>query len=112
MFTRSRTNKAEFLEAIRVSDAVWREALHHFEERKLTIDAVSTIVNLYNLYEQPLSKFANLHSKQIEAYSYNPHASLEIEQQSNEVSDYILDKLSDFTGIKRRALNLLKRIEK
>jgi len=77
----------------------------------MKIDAVSTVVGLYSLYEEPLSKFVGIHHKQMESYSYNPNTSLEIETQSNEVSDYILEKLSAFTGVQKRKLNLLKKVK-
>ena len=108
MFRRARINKREFLEATAIANSVWVSAVNHFAEKKMKIDAVSTIVGLYSLYEEPLSKFAGIHHKQMESYSYNPNTPLEIEAQSNEVSDYILEKLSAFTGVQKRKLNLLK----
>ena len=112
MFTRSRSNAKEFEEAIAIANAVWVKAVNHFAEHGLKIDAVSTVVNLYGRYEESLSKHANINSKQIEAYSYNPVVGLSIEEQSNLVSEYILDELALVTGVQRKKFNLLSRIKK
>ena len=103
MYQRSRSNQQEFLKAVMCADAAWRNAVNYFAEQKLAIETVSTIVRLYDLYAEPLSKFANIHDKQIEAFATNmsENATLELEQNSYEVSDYILNELAVFTGIQR-----------
>lgn len=109
MFKRSRTNEKEFLGAVAFANIVWRKSVNHFAEQNIKIDAVSTIIRLYDLYAEPLSKYANIHEKQMEAYAYGSEMQdADIEQTSYEVSDYIIEQLSVFTGIKRKKLNLLK----
>jgi len=110
MFKRSRSNAKEFHEAIKLSDIAWRNSVNHFAEKNLKIDAVSTVIRLYDLYADVMSRYANIHDKQMEAYAYGSSLqNVDIEQASYEVSDYIIEQLSVFTGIKRKRLNLLKK---
>ena len=112
MFTRSRSNKKEFLEAVKYSDIVWRTSVNHFAKHNIKIDAVSTVIRLYDLYAHPLSRYANINEKQMEAYAYKSMLDdNDIEQSSYEVSDFILDQLATYTGIKRKKLNLLQRVK-
>ena len=109
MFQRSRKNEKEFLAAVKCADVVWRASVNHFAEHKIKIDAVSTVIRLYDLYADVLSRYVNLHEKQMEAYAYKAELNdTSIEHSSYEVSDYILDELSNYTGVKRKKLNLLK----
>jgi hypothetical protein len=110
MFTRSRSNRKEFLEAINCADIAWRTSMSHFAKYKLQIDAVSTVVKLHNLYEGPMSKYANIHEKQIEAFSRDieNEITLKIEMDSYEVADFLLDELSKFSGVKRIELQRIK----
>ncbi|MCX6076040.1 MAG: hypothetical protein NTW78_04045 [Campylobacterales bacterium] len=103
MWTRSRSNKNEFFEAIQFADRAWQKSINHFADKKLSIEAISTIVRLYDLYEEPLTKYANIRSKQIEAFArgVTDATSLQHEMNSYEVADYIIEQLSVFTGIKR-----------
>lgn len=103
MFVRSASNKKEFLEALRFADAAWKKAIDHFVKYKLTIEAVSTIIRLYDLYEEPLTKYANVRAKQIDAYAAGiiEKTTLELEQNSYEVADYITECLAEFSGIRR-----------
>lgn len=77
--------------------------MSHFAKYKLQIDAVSTIVKLHNLYEEPMSKYANIHEKQIEAFSRDmeKEITLKVEMDSYKVADYLLDELSKCTGVER-----------
>ena len=110
MYKRSRSNVKEFHEAIAVSDAAWKNCINHFIEQNIKIDAVSTVVRLYDLYADAMSKHANIHDKQMEAYALDAYTGA-IEMTSYEVSDYILDELSVVTGVKRRKLNLLQKVK-
>jgi len=107
MFRRSRSNAKEFHEAIAVANAAWQNAVNHFVGKGLKIDAVSTVIRLYDLYADAMSRYANIHEKQMERYANGAYSG-DIELTSYEVSDYILDQLSAVTGVKRRRLNLLK----
>lgn len=103
MFVRSRSNQKEFLEAIKYADTAWRNSINYFAEQKLKIEAISTIVRLYDLYEEPLTKYANVRAKQIEAYAagVTDETTLEHETNSYEVADYITEQLAIFSGARR-----------
>jgi len=102
MFKRSRSNRKEFVQAIAYADKVWRDAVTHFEKQNLSIEAISTVIRLYDLYADVLSKYANINEKQVEAYAMSATGvSVDIEMTSYKVSDYILELLSDITGVKR-----------
>ena len=113
MFSRSRKNPTDFAKSVMFANVVWREAVEHFAQKKMTIEAVSTILGLYNLYEEELSKFANLNQKQMENFSMNQSDTtiLAYEKNSCEVSNYIIDALAPFTRKERRKLNLLEKIK-
>jgi len=112
MYKRSRSNKKEFYAAIALSDTAWRECINHFAKNNLQIETISTVIRLYDLYANTMSRYANIHDKQMEAYAYcSSIQNVDIEQTSYKVSDYIIEQLSVFTGIKRKKLNLLKGIK-
>ena len=50
-----------------------------------------------------MSKYANIHEKQIEAFSRDmeKEITLKIEMDSYEVADFLLDELSKFSGVQR-----------
>ena len=114
MTSRSRTNYKVFLESVKIGDAVWQDTINHFASKNLKIEVTSTVIRLYDLYEAELSKYASIHSKQIEALAIHQTdvTSKDIEHTSYEVADYLLEKLGAFTGKKRRKLNLFKKVVK
>ncbi len=103
MYVRSRSNQKEFLEAIKYADTAWRNSINYFAAQNLKIEAISTIVRLYDLYEEPLTKYANVRAKQIDAYAagITDDTTLEHETNSYEVADYIIEQLATFSGVKR-----------
>jgi glycyl-tRNA synthetase beta subunit len=110
MFTRSRSSVKEFYKAIAVANAVLKNAVNHFADKNIQIDAVSTVIRLYDLYADAMSRYANIHEKQMERYANGAYSG-DIELTSYEVSDYIIDQLSEVTGVKRQKLNLLQRVK-
>jgi len=111
MYKRSRTNAKEFDEATILANIVWKKSVNHFIDKNMRIDAVSVAIRLYDLYADAMSKHANIHDKQMEAYAFDAYSG-DIEMTSYEVSDYILDELSSVTGVKRQKLNLLQKVKK
>lgn len=103
MYIRSRSNHKEFAEAVNYANIAWQKSINHFVEQKLKIEAISTIVRLYDLYEEPLTKYANVRAKQIEAYAMGitEDTTLEHETNSYEVADYIIEQLAAFSGVRR-----------
>ncbi len=110
MFARSRSNHREFLEALKCADNAWRTSMSYFTKYKLQIDAVATVVKLHNLYEESLSRYANIHEKQIEAFARDmeKEITLKIEMDSYKVADYLLDELSKFSGVQRIKLKCMQ----
>ena len=100
MFKRSRSNKKEFTEAIKVANEAWKTSVTHFLDDKITIETIATVMRLYDLYSVPLSRFFDLHEKQIQDFA-NGQDDFVFEEKSFEVADYIIDVLADETGIKR-----------
>ena len=110
MFRRSRTNAKEFRQAISIADVVWRDAVNHFADKGISIEAISTVVALHNLYAEPLAKFADITQNRIDAYAITSTGEhVEHEQNSYMVSDYIIDRLAEYTGVVRRDLSAMKR---
>ena len=112
MYSRNRSNRKDFLIAIAIVDDVWQQTIHHFCNSKIRIDIMAIIIKLHNLYEKQLSKYANVHQKQMDAFERSQEMidNLEIELHSYELADYIFDTLSDITGIKRVILEFQKEI--
>lgn len=100
MFKRSRSNKKEFIDAVTISDVIWRKAIEHFEKQNVTIEAVAITIRLYDLYEPQLSRFTNINERQIEAFARGMD-SHHYEDSSYIVADYLIEKLAPFTGAKR-----------
>ena len=111
MYARSRSNKREFLKAVSYADKAWQISIGHFVKHKLTIEAVATTINIYSLYSEVVSKYANVREKQVTAFARGMEEDipLEIEQNSYLVTDFLLDEIAKFTGVQRRKLNFIKK---
>ena len=107
MFSRSRTNAKEFEEAIKIADNAWRDTINHFASmnKKMEIEALTSVSWLYNLYEEPLKRFANISQKKMElaTMKISEQTQLHHEQNSYETIDYLIERLSESTGIKRES---------
>lgn len=101
MFSRSRSNPKDFEISVKIGHAVWNETVDRFKTEKMAIDAVAIVARLYDLYEAPLSKFAQLTPKRIDAFTFGSDGKKDIEFQSYEVADYMIERLSEYTGVKR-----------
>jgi len=112
MTSRSRTNYKVLSESVKIGDAVWQDTINHFANKNLKIEVISTVVRLYDLYEEELGKYASIHSKQIEALAIHQTdvTTKDIEHTSYIIADYMLERLSAFTGKHRRKLNLLQKV--
>ena len=105
MFRRSRTNEKEFREAIAIADKAWRDTVNHFAklDKKMEIEALTSVSWLYNLYAKPLERFANISQKKMElaTMKISEATQLHHEQNSYETIDYLIERLAESTGIKR-----------
>lgn len=98
MMQRSKSNRKEFIEAIQVGDKVWRDAVNHFSDKNISIEAVSITIRLYHLYSTQLQRFANIGDRQIDAFAMGGNGTEGHEKNSFIVADYILKALAPFTG--------------
>jgi hypothetical protein len=106
-----KTNKIDFASALRISSEIWGSTIDHFEDQNIAIEGVSTVTRIYSLYSEILSKNVNLTESLIEKFSLGVthFNTLEIEANSYEFADMILDKLSEYTAVKRVRLNHLNK---
>lgn len=101
MYQRSRTNPKDFAIATANAHIAWSNAVKHFANRNMSIEAISTVIRLYNFYDEPLSKYANINEKQMEAFAngLSDATTIVYEHNSYDVADFILKELEVFTGI-------------
>lgn len=93
MRRRAKTNPKEFLIAIKITDTAWRETVNHFAEINMRIEAKSTIMEIFNYFEDGLSKYANVRDKHIENFMIQATDDAEAEFNSDKVVDYLVEKL-------------------
>ena len=93
MRQRAKTNKKLFLEVIKKTDIVWKDAINHFAKEKMKIEAKTTIMAFYNYFNMELERFANITDKHIEKMMINSVSDVEAEHNSDIVVDYIVQKL-------------------
>lgn len=90
MFSRSRTNKKDFLEAVRKGEEVWGDAINHFAKEKINIDAFSTIIAVWSSQAEILERFVHLSEKNIEKFSLlNSNDRLDAEMNGYKVAEYL-----------------------
>lgn len=103
MYRRSRSNKKEFVEAIAIADKAWSDTINHFTKinEQMPIEALNSVMRLYNLYAEPLKRFANISEKKMEKlmFKIEERVSQEHENNSFEAIDFLLDRLSESTGV-------------
>lgn len=114
LFSRSRTNKKEFNEAVEIADAAWGKTIKFFHAQKLQMETVTAIVEIYELYDKELARFVNIHEKQMDNYTIgaDEDVPLEIEKSSRVVIGFMLDEISKATQVKRRSLNLIAQTQR
>ena len=93
MRQRSKSNKQEFLDAIMMTDKVWKEAINHFADKKISIEAKSTIAAIYNFSPKNNEKFMGLKDKHIEKMMINITDNYEAEKNSDAVVKFIMERL-------------------
>mgnify|MGYP006883057660 CR=1 FL=1 len=104
MMSRSKTNPKEFKEAIAIADKAWRDTINHFceVEEKMEIEALYATMTVFNLYEAPLKRFANITNKKIENIMFNTDTTYKHQVNSEKAMNYYLDLLAESTGVHRR----------
>lgn len=79
-----------------------------FVKNKTPIELATAVMRVYGLYSEQLSKYANINEKQMDIFALGMigEITLEIEQSSFVVVDFLLDELAKFTEIRRKKLRL------
>jgi hypothetical protein len=98
MKQRSKTNRSDFIIAIKTTDTAWRDAINHFAKETLKIEAKSTIRAIYNYFSDELSKYANVRDEHIEKFLIMSISDAEAEHNSDIVIDYIISQI----GLEKR----------
>lgn len=104
--TKSKTNKNEFLKALSYSNFAWQKMIDVFVKNKTPIELATAVMRVYGLYSEQLNKYANINEKHMDSFASEMigEITLEIEQSSYVVVDFLLDELAKFTGVKRKIL--------
>lgn len=104
MFSRSRTNKKDFLEAVRKGEEVWGDAINHFAKEKISIDAFSTIIAVWSSQAELLARMVNLSEKRVEKFSMlNSNDRLDAELNGYKVAEYITGSISNGADSKKES---------
>jgi hypothetical protein len=110
MYSRSRSNSKEFLEASAIADLIWQDTINFYKGEKTAVDVVSVCMVIYDLYEDVLSHYANINSKQMGAFcrgiEFEDLMTLELESKSYQMGYFILDKFEKYSGIGRVRLRV------
>ena len=98
MYKRSRTNRKEYVEAVKIGHKVWSDAINHYAEKNLKIDSFALVVALWSDQAELLARFVNLTQKRMDRFSLiNDNDLLVAELDAYEVADYI-NKLIEKEG--------------
>lgn len=94
---------------------IWGEAVEHFKERGITIEASSCVLALWNLDEKPLSKHYGLSAGKLGTWAKPSTRSdaAQLEKAGNELARYIYNTVNTLYGIETvQKLSVLERIKK
>jgi len=97
MRQRRKTNKKYYFEAVMKTDKAWKDAVNHFADKNMRIEAKSTIRAIFNYFEEELA-YANIRSIHIENMMIHATDDAEAEHNSDIVIDFIIEKL----GLEKR----------
>lgn len=95
-------------------NTIWKDAVDHFAEREITIEASSCILALWNMDEKNLSKHFGLSKGKIGEWAKPSKRAdrLALELASREVAKYVFAKTSEVYGIEvENKVSVLERIK-
>ena len=95
----------EFNEAIKHTDIVWRDAINHFANDNLKIEAGTLIIKLYSVYDVFLRKNLKITDKQMEKFIIWHRYDNSVENDTFKVADYLIDELAKITKVERKKIN-------
>jgi len=110
---RLKSNRQDFLAAVKKTDEAWEKTKNHFAKEKLKIEAKTTITAIYNYFAPEMQKHLKLTEKQMEQFSIISSDDAEAEANSSTVIDYLVEQMgiekkkSAFAGKKLTIVNNL-----
>lgn len=93
--------------------SIWKSAVDHFAEQKITIEASSCILSLVNLDEKSLSKHYGLSAGKLGQWAKPSRRNdrIELEKNSNAVAKFVFNAVNELYGIEEeRKLSILERL--
>jgi len=93
---------------------IWKSAVDHFAKDKITIEASSCILAIWNLDEKALSKHYGLGAGKLGDWARPSKRSdaVALEKASNAVARYVFDAINKLYGIEvEKRISVLKRIQ-
>ena len=81
---------------------IWKDAVDHFADKKITIEASACVLSLWNLDEKSLAKHFGLGAGKLGKWAKPSRREdrVELEKASREVAKYVYAKINDLYGIK------------
>jgi len=104
--SRQTKNQKDYDVAEKIVLLIWEDIKQYFLVENTTIEIVTTVSALYPLYEEPMTKYANIRDKDILRFANNSINLVEFSHEKNsfDAVDFILKKMSVFTGVKPLSL--------
>jgi hypothetical protein len=91
----------QFLETMKIANTIWNSALERYAKHSLKIDAISTVVALYEFLPEVLHKHARIRKEQIDAYATEGNDGDEVNKTAGAVfGGYLTELLAAEMGIK------------
>jgi len=95
---RSVSNRETFSKVMKLTDDVWEDAKKYFDDKNITIEVKTVIMELFNYFEDELSKYANVREKHIEKFMIQATDNKDAEMNSYDVVEYLVQNL----GLEKR----------
>lgn len=92
---------------------IWKKAVDHFAERKITIEASSCVLAIWNLDEKSLTKHYGLGAGKLGQWAKPSKRddALELEKASNEVAKFVFNEVNKLYEIEvEEKMSVLERI--
>lgn len=92
---------------------IWKKAVDHFADGRITIEASSCILSIVNLDEKALAKHYGLGAGKLGKWAKPSRREdrVELEKASNEVAKFVFDAVNELYGIEvEKKMSVLERI--
>ena len=105
MRKRTRINRKEFLDAMKIEHEVWHKTTASLEA-DVPLYVVHSVIGIYSYYENNLSKHTHLSQKLMETFSAihsgEQSSMLELEKNDNILVNLFVDNFSEYSGVYRK----------